>query len=136
MAIPNQNSLFERIGGVQGVKRLVGAFYRRVLADDTLAPFFEKTSMDKLEEMQIEFFSAALGGPLRYSGESLEEAHAGRGIGANHMQHFVGHLLAALEEFESSGADGSAITQRDKSDVIARINSYLPEITGQAPSSR
>jgi hemoglobin len=44
--------------------------------------------------MQREFFAAALGGPQAYSGLSLTQAHAGRGITPRHFNRFVQHLLA------------------------------------------
>ena len=33
-------TLFERIGGKQSVEKLITSFYRRVLADPLLMPFF------------------------------------------------------------------------------------------------
>jgi len=58
---------FERVGGEQGVKDLVRAFYDRVLVDPELAPFFEDSAIERLLAMQSEFFAAALGGPVKYS---------------------------------------------------------------------
>ena len=61
-------------------------FYNRVLSDPELAPFFEASDIDKLRRMQREFFSVALGGPIRYDGQSLSYAHHGRGIRRTHFQ--------------------------------------------------
>lgn len=92
-----ESSLFEKIGGEQGVERLVGKFYRRVIEDPKLGCFFQHVPMDHLQKMQKEFFSEALGGPLFYSGRSLRQVHAGRGIKREHLQSFVQHLLDTLE---------------------------------------
>ena len=129
MAQETPSSLFERIGGLDTVRRLVGRFYRRVLGDDVLAPYFEDTSMDKLEHMQIELFSAALGGPVRYTGRSLAEVHAGRGIQAHELERFLEHLFAALETIKESDSDATMITEEDKREVMARLERYIPEIT-------
>jgi hemoglobin len=73
-------TLWDRLGGTQGADALIQDFYDRVLLDPELAPFFEHASMDRLRAMQREFFSAALGGPLEYSGLPMAHAHHGRGI--------------------------------------------------------
>ncbi len=73
-------SLYDRVGGEETITRLVDAFYERVLADEELAPFFSGTSMDKQRRMQREFFAVALGGPIKYSGRPLGDAHRGLGI--------------------------------------------------------
>jgi len=94
-----------------------------VLADAELAPFFAEASLPRLRAMQREFFAAALGGPIHYSGMSLAESHAGRGIEPRHLARFVGHLLDTLH---SRGAD-----EQDALDIISRINTYAAEITGE-----
>ena len=105
-------SLWERLGGSEGADALIEAFYDRVLADPELAPFFEDASMDRLRKMQREFFSAALGGPIEYSGAPLAHAHHGRGIEPVHLRRFVEHLLATLEAIELSEEDRDAIYDR------------------------
>jgi len=93
-----------------------------VLADPELSGFFAQSSMDKLRLMQREFFSAALDGPVHYTGMPLAQAHAGRHIGSRHFSRFVGHLLATLESLE--------LSDRDIRDMIERIKTYHNEIVG------
>ena len=116
-------TLYERVGGEQGVEQLLGAFYRRVLGDPELAPFFEGVSMPRLERMQREFFGAALDGPVRYSGRSLAVVHAGRGIRVRHFARFVQHLLDALR--------GTGLDEDDVNEIIARVDTYADQITGE-----
>lgn len=123
MTNDEQDTLYDRIGGEDGVTRLVDSFYDRVLADPQLRPFFEDTPMEKLRRMQRQFFTAALGGPVEYSGKPMDRAHAGRGITAKHLQRFVDHLLATVQdEFELDEEDESAITDR--------IWHYADDVTG------
>jgi hemoglobin len=116
-------TLYERIGGAAGVERLLGAFYRRVLADAELAPFFEGRSMPRIERMQREFFGAALDGPVRYSGRSLAVVHAGLGIRVRHFARFVQHLLETLHSLD--------LDEDDVVEVIARVDTYVDQITGE-----
>ncbi len=117
-----QPILFERVGGEQVIAKLIHQFYYRVVADPELKPFFKDTSMDKLRRMQREFFSAALDGPITYTGKPLGHVHHGRGITKHHFALYVGHLLETLQGLE--------IDEQDVQDIIGRINTYADEITG------
>ena len=115
-------SLFDRVGGVAGIEKLVGAFYGRVLDDGELSPFFAQAPMEKLRRMQVELFSAALGGPAVYSGRPLSEVHAGRGIEKAHLQRFVEHLLPCLKDLE--------LDENDVNAIYSRIALLADEVTG------
>jgi hemoglobin len=119
----DQMTLYERIGGEAAVAQLIDDFYDRVLADPELKPFFKNTSMDKLRRMQREFFSAALDGPITYTGKPLSHVHYGRGITKHHLALYVNHLIDSLRRYE--------IDEQDVTDIISRINTYAGEITGE-----
>ncbi len=115
-------SLFDRLGGESAIESIVRVLYERVLADEELRPFFEKTPMDKQRAMQHDFLCAALGGSLTYTGRSLGHAHQGLGITTRHFAKFVQHLLDALRSI--------GISEHDADEVISRINTFTNEITG------
>ena len=125
--LDKQQTLYERVGGEQTIIELIHEFYDRVLADPELRPFFEKTSMDKLRRMQREFFSAALDGPISYTGRPLGHVHHGRGITKHHFALYVGHLIDTLRD--------QGINDQDVQDIIGRINTYADEITGDVGSA-
>ena len=116
-----QPSLFDRVGGEQGVKNLVRSFYDSVLKDPELAPFFENASIDRLYAMQYEFFAAALDGPVKYSGLSIHQAHFGRGIEKEHFARFVNHLIDTLKAWQLSDQEIHVL--------ISRVNTYADEVT-------
>jgi hemoglobin len=118
----DEPSLYERVGGAEAVDAMVGAFYRRVFADPVLRPFFESVDRDKLERMQWELFTAALGGPPATSPMDLRDAHAGRGIEARHLGLFTEHLVETLRDLD---------LPRDEADaVVARIAMYSDDVLG------
>ena len=125
--LEKQQTLYERVGGGQTIRELIHEFYDRVLADTELKPFFENTSMGKLRRMQLEFFSAALDGPITYTGRPLSHAHHGRGITKHHFALFVGHLIDTLRDH--------GINDQDVQGIIGRINTYADEITGDVGSA-
>ncbi len=122
-----QQTLFERVGGEQAINDLIHDFYDRVFADQELKPFFKDVSAEKLRRMQREFFSAALDGPVLYTGRPLSHVHHGRGITKQHFALYIGHLIDVLQ--------GRGIDDQDVQEVIARINTYAEEITGDVGSA-
>ena len=115
-------SIYERIGGEEGIAQLVDAFYAKVTADAELAPYFEHAPMDKLIRMQREFFAMATGGPIVYSGRPISEVHRHMAISRREFQRFTENLLSTLESFKG-------LSREDVLDVISRINLYADEIT-------
>ena len=93
----NQRTLYDRIGGEIAVALLVDRFYDRVLKDLELEPYFRNVPMEKLLAMQLEFFSAALDGPVRYSGRPIDQVHKGFGITSRQLSRFMRHLMATIE---------------------------------------
>ena len=120
-----QPTLYERIGGTAAVERLVDGFYRRVLADSQLRPFFENTSVDQLLTMQQEFFAAAMDGPVGTSDVDLARIHQGMGITHSDLTRFVNHLITELDE-------RAGIESRDAMDIIYRIATYSDHIVDSA----
>jgi hemoglobin len=102
------STIYETVGGQEALIQVVDDFYKKVLNDQKLAGFFSGTNMSRLKGRQVEFFSAALGGPEPYTGVSMKEAHRGRGIGSEHFDLVVGHLVDSLK---AAGVDGSTVEQ-------------------------
>jgi hemoglobin len=114
------SSLFDRIGGSAAVTSLVDDFYKRVTADPELSPYFKGVAMEKLRRMQFEFFSAALGGPEKYTGRSIVHAHQTHRINLQAFQRFVAHLFATLERYP--------LSEQERYDIITRINLYTNDV--------
>jgi hemoglobin len=96
MTTAAEPTIYDAIGGDAALVAVVDDFYARVLADPQLGGFFTGTNMSRLKGRQVEFFAAALGGPLPYTGASMRDAHRGRGIRQEHFDLVAGYLVAAL----------------------------------------
>jgi hemoglobin len=120
MATAAEPTIYEAIGGDTALVAVVDDFYRRVLADPELAGFFAGTNMTRLKGRQVEFFAAALGGPVPYSGASMRDAHRGRGIGQRHFDLVAGHLVAALT---AAGVPDETVTE-----IVAAVAPLAGEI--------
>src|SRR5262245_8262496 len=95
-------NLYEKLGGEAAVNAAVDIFYKKVLADSLLAPFFAHVEMtDQIRKQKI-FLMAAFGGPQKFTGKSLRKAHApmvkDQGLSDQHFDAVAGHLKTSLEE--------------------------------------
>lgn len=116
-------TLYQQIGGAAGIARLVEIFYAKVLADPELNRFFAHVEMAKLRRMQAELFSAALGGPQRYSGRTMVEAHRHLNIALRDYQRFIRHLFDTLD------AAGFGLSDQERYEVIGRLNVLTNDVT-------
>ncbi|KAA9150645.1 group 1 truncated hemoglobin [Amycolatopsis acidicola] len=113
-------SIYDQIGGQEALTAVVDDFYRRVLADRGLAPYFAGANLPRLKGRQVEFFAKALGGPDFYDGLSMRDAHRGRGIGQEHFDR-VAELLT--ESLRAAGVPGHLVDQ-----IVTAIAPLAPEI--------
>jgi hemoglobin len=96
-----ENSLYHKLGGKAAIDAAVEAFYVKVLADDRIKHFFEDINMNKQRRKQKEFLSAALGGPIPWTGKDLRKAHANLpGLNETHFNAVAENLQKTLEELK------------------------------------
>lgn len=95
------DELYDLIGGKRTVWAATEAFYRRVLADETLRVFFKTTDMAQLRARQSMFISMLLGGRIVYTGKDIAAAHAHareQGLNDRHFDKFLKYFCEALIE--------------------------------------
>ena len=120
------DSLYARIGGKAALDVAVDIFYRKVLDDPCIRYFFEDVDMDMQRAKQKRFLSMVCGGPHKYTGKQIREAHAHLlplGLNDEHFDHVVEHLKAALEECKVAPPDLAEILQAAegfRTDVLGR----------------
>lgn len=96
-------SLYQRLGGESTVAAALDIFYRKVLEDPSLSPFFENTDVPRLLEKQKSFLTFAFGGPSDYTywQRGLRNAHKAsveRGMSDQHFDRVLMHLENTLKE--------------------------------------
>lgn len=114
---------YEAVGGGPAVKAVVDDFYVRVLTDARLAPFFSGVDLPRLKRHQALLVTKVLGGPDRYTGRPLRDAHTGMNVTADDFARVVGHLVAALRQAgvpeEIIGRAGAAVLATEP-DIVQR----------------
>ena len=119
------DDLYDLIGGRQTVWAATESFYRRVLADDTLRPFFKSTDMAELRARQSMFISMLLGGRIVYTGKDIHAAHAHareQGLNDGHFDRFLRHFREALNEMGVQADKVEKVTKLLESKRNAALN--------------
>ena len=117
-------TLYERLGGEDAISAVVDEFYDRLLADDSVAHFFEETDMQKQRAHQTQFLSAVAGGPVDYSGADMKAAHEHLEIREPHFETIATHLDETLASFD--------VGDREREEVLEAVSSYKEDIVTPA----
>lgn len=107
-----QQTLFHKLGGQETIEKVVDAFYKKVLADDTVSGFFNETDMEKQRKHQALFIGYALGSGMEFTGRSMAKAHEGMNLQPAHFGAIVKHLTETLKEFGVSAEDIDQIVSK------------------------
>jgi len=95
-----KDSIFDRIGGQKSVNAAVEIFYGKVIADPIVNGFFKNTDMKAQRAKQAKFLAFVMGGPEKWKGKSMLEAHKGMNLTDEHFGAIAGHLQSTLEELK------------------------------------
>lgn len=73
-------AVFDRLGGYVGVSAILDDFIGQAVTDDRISPYFRNINLSHMKAGMREFLCAETGGPCRYTGLPMHDAHAGLGI--------------------------------------------------------
>ena len=106
------SSLYQRIRHAGGLRRLVDKLYPRVLADPSLLFYFKHLDDEGLKGLRwhmLTLLAVVTGGPTKYQGRDLHDAHAHLHITGEDFDRVLWHLQATLQELEVDQSDQQAI---------------------------
>jgi hemoglobin len=106
------SSLYQRIRHAGGLRRLVDKLYPRVLADPSLLFYFKHLDDEGLKGLRwhmLTLLAVVTGGPTKYQGRDLHDAHAHLHITGDDFDRVLWHLQATLQELEVDQSDQQAI---------------------------
>lgn len=95
-------SLYERIGGQEALKATVDRFYIKLVTDEIVGHYFSNIDLKKLIAHQCQFLSYVFGGPYKYDGRNMQDAHAHLKISENDFSIVANHLHKTLQELHVS----------------------------------
>lgn len=114
-------TLYERLGGADGVQRLAADILERHYRNPLIRQRFEVVKdRATLERHTIEFLSAGSGGPSAYSGRDLPIAHRGMNVTEQELIAAMDDIVAALQ---ANGHDRSV-----QNEIVAILYSLKGEV--------
>lgn len=72
---PPEGSAFDRIGGEWALRAIMDDFVNRCFDDPMIGFMFQRADRRRVQEMEFQLAAQLLGGPFRYEGRPLAEAH-------------------------------------------------------------
>lgn len=92
-------TLLDRIGGEAAVRTVLKKLYDALFDDPIVGFLFSGKDKQHIVEQQVVFTCSFLGGPYRYTGKSLPEAHAALPLLPGHFdrRHFLLAQVLAQE---------------------------------------
>jgi hemoglobin len=113
-------SLFERLGGIDGITSIANDVIDNHLANATIATRFSNSDIPKIKNAAATFFISGTGGPSVYKGKDLLTAHKGMNISAAEFMAVLDDALAALQK--------NNVGQREQEEVLFVLYSMRSQI--------
>lgn len=125
---PMEKSLFERLGGSEGITHIVDDAIENHMNNPAVSPRFMvyRDMPERLAEIKkhsVNFFSAGSGGPANYTGREMPEAHKGMNISPAEYMHVVDDICVALDKHQ--------IDSETQKEVLSILWSLKEQIIGQ-----
>ena len=105
--------LYEALGGQPGIARLVDELVPRLAADPRIGPSFKDTNLRELNKQLADQFCVVSGGPCRYEGASMKDAHAALRVDKADFNRLV--------ELLQDSMDARAIPFAEQNRLLARL---------------
>jgi hemoglobin len=133
-------AVFERLGGEQGISAIVDDFTTRAMQDprvnwerkgikrggifqrdrETAAWSATPENVMNLKKHLVQFLALATGGPAKYDGKEMKNAHADMHITNPEFDAAIGDLKASLDKLQ--------IPNKEQKELLAIIESTRPQI--------
>jgi hemoglobin len=117
------DSLYERLGGVDAITAVVRAVVDRQMKDDRINQKFARTNVDRLIKEFVDLICEATGGPCTYTGRDMTETHRNMGVTSGEFQAFVEDVVAVLDEFKVGKAE-----QDELLNILAPLQGEIVEV--------
>ena len=121
-----QKSLYERLGGIYPISAVVDDFIDRIMRDPRLNAnprvdeAHHKVTVTGFKYLVTEQLGEASGGPQRYTGHGMREAHLQMQITGSEWTAFMDDLDQTLDKFQ--------VPQRERQEIVAIVESTRADI--------
>jgi len=98
-----QQTLYERLGGYEGITAFVNDLLPRLQADQQLGRFWQNRGDDGIareKQLLIDYLCSNAGGPMYYTGRDMKTSHRGMGIIESDWAIFIEHAGATMSALQ------------------------------------
>lgn len=116
-------TLYERLGGYDGITGFVNDLLPRLESDSQLGRFWQNRGDDGIKrekQLLIDYLCSNAGGPVYYTGRDMKLSHVGMKINESDWSVFLGHAgdtMAAL-----------SVPQQECDEIVAFVLSLKDDI--------
>jgi hemoglobin len=95
-----EKSLYDRLGGKPAIQAVVDDFVANVAADARINRYFAGANIGRLKTQLVDQICEATGGPCKYTGQNMKDAHRGMGVTGAAFDALVEDLVKTLDKFK------------------------------------
>lgn len=123
----NGKSLYERLGAIEGITRIVDDIVENHMTNPVINARFlplkdHPEHFTEVRQHLINFLAAGSGGPEQYAGKDMLTSHKGMNISQGEYMHVIDDIMKALNK--------NSIDEETQKDVLAIAYSLKGEIAG------
>jgi len=119
----NEKSLYERLGGYDGITAFTNDLLPRLQADPQLGRFWQNRGDDGIErerQLLIDYLCSSAGGPVYYTGRDMKTSHKGMQISENDWSIFLEHAGSTMQALQ--------VPEKECNDVVEFVLSLKSDI--------
>jgi len=119
-------SLYERLGGVNAIAMVVDRFSDEIVANvklnvnPKLKEWNSKGELEGLKFMRTLWICQATGGPFKYTGKDMHQAHKDLNITPEEFDEVGVEIARALDHFK--------VPEREKQELLAAVVAHKSEV--------
>jgi hemoglobin len=115
--------LYDRLGGKGAIQAVVDDFIANVAADARINKRFANADIPRLKTKLVEQICEASGGPCKYTGASMLDAHRGMNVTDAEFTALVEDLVKSLDKFK--------VPSQEKTELLTALGGMKSQIVGK-----
>ena len=116
-------SLYERLGGKPAITAVIDDFVGNVAGDTRINKRFGGADIPRLKARLVDQVCEASGGPCKYTGASMRDAHKGMNITDAEFGALVENLVKSLDKFK--------VPAKEKNELLGALGGMKGDIVGR-----
>ena len=118
----SEPSLYQRLGGTEGIAAVVDDFVDNVRADPRINKRFEGVDVNHTKAMLTDLICQDSGGPCKYTGRPVKDIHRGMDISNPEFDDMMSDMRKTLDKFK--------LPPQEQTDVMNLLMSMRGNVVG------